>query len=193
MLKNIRRLCVATLLLSSMAYGAEPYDSVRLITAEPYFVENGYVLVSKVNSLGATVFIDVESPNGGVSRLIASYTDESVRVYSVNAWSGEHEYHQFLSNVRQENTGERITPLRMNSEDASDALNLSANLIFIDSSDSTTLPPKIASWLTHVADGGAIVGNNWQWNDVKVAVTTAALELNLSLTLDTNYWFLSRP
>lgn len=191
MLKNIGRLCVLSLVLSSMAYSAEPFESVRLMAVEPYFVENGYVLVNKVNSLGATVCVDVESDKGEVSRLIASNTN--VKVYSINAWSGEHEYHQFLSNVQQENTRERIIPLRMSSEDASDALNLSANLIFIDSSDLGALKSKIASWLTHVADGGVIAGNNWQWNDVKVVVATAASELNLSLTLDANYWFLSRP
>lgn len=192
MLKTIYSLGVGAMLLSSLCYGSEPYDSVKLMPLEPYFIDNGYILLNKVNSLSTTVFIDVESTDGSAARYIASNTDGSVKVFSVNSWSGEHDYQLFLSNVKHENTDNKIVSLRMNSHEAAEALNLIAEVIFIDSSDSAGLQNKILSWATHLAEGGVIAGNNWAWHDTLMAVVTASSQLNLTMSVDGNYWYLTK-
>lgn len=192
----LKQFSLTALLLCSGAhaslYATEPYDSVRLLTQEPYFFENGYILLDKVNTTGTTLFIDVDSPKGEASRFIASY-NTAVTVLAVNSWYEESAYHRFLSNVRQEGTDGRITPLRMCSSEASNALDVQAGVIFLDSSRSETLYEKIPMWLTQLGENGVIAGNHWQSNSVEVAVVNAAAQLNLILSINGNYWFLTRP
>lgn len=192
MLKYFKKCALATLLLSSGLSATQPYDSVRLLSRDPYYIENGYILVDKVNNSGSNLFVDVDSPNGDVSRFIAS-TNSSVTVFSVNSWDGEDQYHRFLSNVNQDGISDRVIALRMSSADASNALDLNAGVIYIDSSHSDTLHDKILMWLTHLNNNGVIAGNDWQVPAVEVAVVNASSQLNLVLTVNNNFWFLTRP
>ena len=115
-----------TALLCSGAYAglhaAEPYDLIRILPDEPYFVENGWILLDIVNATNTALFLDVDSPNGEASRFIASNTVVSnnvgVSVFAINPWKSEEAYHRFLSNVRQEGLEDRITALRMTSAEA---------------------------------------------------------------------------
>lgn len=190
MLANVKSFGLMALLLCSGLYAAQPYDSVRPLQQDPYFVENGYILSNKVSSTNTVLFVDVDSPNGDAARFIAA-VNNTVNVFAINSWSEEERYHRFLSNVFQDGTGDRITALRMSSEEAAKALNLNAGVIFLDSSDSVSLGRKIQMWLTQVAEGGVIAGNHWESTAVELAVVTAAAELNLVLSTNGNYWFLS--
>lgn len=163
-----------------------------MLPETPYYLENAWILVNKVNNLGASIFLEIETPNGGAARIIASNTN-NVKVYSINPWEGDHQYQQFLSNVKQENTGNTIIPIRMSSTEAAEALNILADVIYIDSSIPESIEKKILYWVTHLSPNGILVGNNFQWWDVKLAVVNTAAQLSLEIDSDTNYWFLRKP
>lgn len=175
----------------------EPYDLIRRLPEEPYVFENGYILLEKVNSTNTALFLDVGSPNGEAARFIAANTVVSnnvgVVIFAINSWSEADSYHRFLSNVRQEGLDDRITALRMSSAEASNALDVQAGVIFLDCSHSEHLHGKILMWLTQLEENGVIAGNYWHSNPVKMAVVRAAAELNLMLSVESNYWFLTRP
>lgn len=196
-----KQLGLATLLLCSGSYtglsATEPYDLIRRLPEEPYVLENGYILLEKVNSTNTALFLDVDSPHGEAARYIAANTVVSnnvgVTIFSVNNWHEEGSYHRFLSNVRQEGLDDRITALRMSSAEASNALDVQAGVIFIDCSHSEQLHDKILMWMTQLEENGVIAGNHWQSTSVELAVVHAATQLNLMLSVDQNYWFLTRP
>lgn len=187
-------LCFASILVGSQLYAiSEPYDSIKEVAYEPYFLENSWILLDKINSMDATVFIDVESPEGEAARFVGSYAPESVRVYSINSWSkNDYQFQTFLSNVIQEATTERIVPIRMTSDEASAALNLVSEVIYIACDEIDSVSEKIFNWVTHLSEGGVLAGNKWEWPQIELAVINAADELNLSLSIDGNYWFLSK-
>lgn len=172
---------------------SQPYQSIRQVPHEPYYLENSWILLNKVNAQSATVFIDVESPNGEAARFIAANASNELSVYSVNSWSeDEYQFQRFLSNVISENSTEKLIPIRMNSKEASNALNLVSELIYLDCNDISSINEKILTWVTHLSEHGAIAGNRWNWPDVELAVVNAAVGLNLTLTTNGNFWFLNK-
>lgn len=186
-------IALATILVCSALFAIEPYDSVRLVSYEPYFFENSWILLNKVNSQGATVFIDVESPEGEAARFIAANTSDSTKVYNINSWEGnDYSFQKFLSNVAQESLSERVIPLRMNSKEAGTVTNLISEIVYIDSQDISSINDKILTWVTHLSEHGVIAGNKWEWPEVELAVVNAAVSLNLILSTDANFWFLQK-
>lgn len=187
-------LCLAAVLASGSFLSAnEPYDSIRLVSYQPYFIEDGWILLDKVNAQGTTVFIDVESPEGAASRFIAANTSEAPTIYSIHSWSdNQHQFQKFLSNVIQENQTERIVPIRMSSSEAGACLNLVSEVVYIDCTDVASVNEKILAWVAHLSEHGLIAGNKWEWPEVDLAVVNAANELNLSLTVNGGYWFLKK-
>lgn len=182
---------LATVVASTLTAN-EPYDSIRTVALEPFFIEDGFILLDKVNNQGTTVFVDVGSINGAASRYIAATTNDTVKVYTINPWNSDYSFQKFLSNVKQENQNEKITAIRMNSGEASAALNLVSEFIFIDASDSDTIYENILSWVSHLSEHGIISGNHWERTSVDLAVVKAAADLNLSLSTNGTYWFLKK-
>lgn len=185
-------LMVSTLIFSPL-FSVEPYDSMRQLTYQPYFLQDGYILYNKVAAQAPTIFVDVGSVDGAASRYIAANTDSSVKIYCINPWSeGEQSFNQFISNVVQENKSEQIIPLRMTSKEASNALNITAGLVFIEGSDSSVVYDNILSWVALLSDNGKICGNHWELPSLELAVVEAAVHLNLGLTVNGTYWFLEK-
>lgn len=194
-MKSIAKLVclVATFAAGMSLYATEPYDSIRLVSYEPYFFENGWILIDKVNSQNTTVFIDVESQSGEAARFVSTNTSDAVRVYQVNDWNhNAHGYQTFLSNVVHENQADKITPITLNSKDGSAVLNLISECIFLDCNSPETVYDKILAWSSHLSDHGIIAGNKWGWPEVELTVINAAVELNLALTINSNFWFLAK-
>lgn len=188
---------LAALLISSGLSAVEPYESLRVLPHESYSLENGYILLEKVRATTPLFFVDVGSPKGEAARFIASnFADtssaEGLTVFAIHSWS-RGQYHQVLSDILHEQLEGRVNVLRMSSAEASNALDVSAGVIFLDSSNSDTLHDNILLWLTQLADNGVIAGNHWQSSSVAVAVVNAAAQLNLILSNNGNYWFLTRP
>ena len=161
------------------------------MTYEPSYLENSWILSNKAQSLGTTAFVDIESQNGAAARYMAAVTDGSVKIYCVNPWYGEQSFQKFLSNVTAEGSAEKIVPIRMTSDEAGAALNAVAEFIYIDS-DKPDLGDRILGWAMHLTDNGVMGGNNWERPSVELAVVSAAVELNLSISIEQNYWFLTR-
>ncbi len=196
MKKIARLICLMTALAGgSFLYAdAELNHALRLVSYEPYYFENGYILLNKVIAQETTVFIDVGSSEGMAARYISANTSESVKVFNINSWSGnDHRYQKFLSNVIHENQGDRIHSIRMSSREATDALNLVSELIYIDCEDKNTVHEKILSWATHLSLKGVIAGNRWEWPEVELAVVHAVVDLGLTLNIEGNFWFLKKP
>lgn len=171
----------------------EPYASIRQVSYEPYYFENSWILLDKVNAQSTTVFIDIESVDGMAARFVSANVPADVKVYNVNPWSqDEHQFQQFLSNVIEEGQQEQIIPLRMSSKEGSATLNLAAEVIYIDCSQPDSVYEKILSWSTHLTENGLIVGNYWNWNEVKLPVVSAAGDLGLTFSTNANFWFLKR-
>jgi hypothetical protein len=187
-------LIVSTVLssASSLYADAEPYASINQLPYEPYYIENAWILSNKVANQGTTNFIDVGSVAGEAARFIAWSTDGSVKIYNINTWKEEQSFQRFLSNVAQENSSEKIIPLRMTSDEAELALNVNSEFIFIECSVEKDVAKKIIGWVTHLTENGIIGGNRWGQPSVELAVITTAVELNLTLQVDQNFWFLKR-
>lgn len=83
-------------------------------------------------------------------------------------------YHAFLSNMKQTGTASKIVPVRMKSLEAARALNVMADLVFIDGDHSERgVKSDIAAWLPHVRPGGILCGDDYntpQCPDVAPAV-----------------------
>ena len=71
-------------------------------------------------------------------------------------------YHAFLSNMKQVGTASKIVPLRMTSLEASRALAVTADLVFIDGHHGeTSVMADIAAWMPHVRPGGILCGDDY--------------------------------
>ncbi len=180
--------------LQLMADDPQPYASVHNLPQTPYFFDNGWVLADKLKS--ATVFIDVNSRDGGGARLAAQNTMSDVQIYCVNMWvspdpSQKYLFQRFLSNVKQENLADRITPIRMNSMEAARALNIIADVIYLNALEQN-LHNEIIAWSSHLSGSGIICGNNWTESAVQIHVTRAGNELDLKLKTYGDFWSLER-
>ena len=180
--------CSASFMLS----GVQPYESILPIDYVPYNLEEPWIIYNQVNNQQTTVFIDVKSVNGAVSRYIAANTNSTVNIFNINPWrSSENAFQEFLSNVIQENQTNRITPIRMDSSEACEALNLVSECIYIEA-DPDNVYADIIAWSSHLAPHGVIMGNHWDWSDVVIQVTRSATLLHMSVSVSGDYWILKK-
>ncbi len=182
------------LLVSYTNYGSstQPFDSIVTLPYEPYFLPNDWQVLNTLNELSGTVFIDVSSKQGAAARYIAQASADGVAVYSINEWRGMSEFQRFLSNVIQEGRSDKVIPFRMSSADAADALNVTAQVIYLNASDRCTLFEDILRWFAHLSPNGKICGDYWNIHDIESAVVEAATELNLQVTVSGTFWTLQR-
>lgn len=175
----------------------EPYESTRNLPQTPFFVQDGYIYYSLINSRNAAVVVDVESEDGAVARFIAQQANNLPslqKIYSVSGWLGspaqKHQFQRFLSNVKQENTADKIIPIRMTSQEAAISLHITADFIsLVGANDGNTIYKDILAWYPHLSSTGIICGNNWYDNSVQSGVTKAAEILDLVLNINNNVWY----
>lgn len=200
-MKTLRKIVLSSALLGNaflLADLPQPFASIQDLPSTPYFVQDAYIYYSLISANNCAVVVDVESQDGGVARYIAQQVNTltSVKqIYSVNGWqspdhSQKHLYQRFLSNVIQENTAELITPIRMTSREAADAINVQADFIsLVGANDKQTIYNDILAWYPHMSNTGVMCGNNWNDSSVQVGVTKAAATLDLTLHLNDNVWY----
>ncbi len=71
-------------------------------------------------------------------------------------------YHAFLSNMKQTGAAAKIVPVRMTSLEASRALAVTADLVFIDGDHGkAAVLADIAAWRPHVRPGGILCGDDY--------------------------------
>ncbi|MES2345368.1 MAG: class I SAM-dependent methyltransferase [Chlamydiota bacterium] len=183
---------------SSYADIPQPYASIHNLPQTPYFVQDGYIYYSLVSTHNAAVVIDVGSQDGGVARYLAQQANNLpslTQIYSVNMWqscdrSQKQLFRRFLSNVIQENTAELITPIRMSSRDAAEALNVQADLINLGANDEDVIYNDILRWYPHLSNTGVMCGNNWYEHSVQIGVTKAASTLDVPVQVNGHVWYL---
>jgi hypothetical protein len=194
-------LTLAVLLPTALQADPEPYDSVRAVPYEPYFLEDSWYVQNLAITHNAQVIVDVGSHDGAASRDLVNVLPPlpEGKLYAIHSWfydkaHPEHHYtyHKFLSNVKLDGHADRIIPIRMLPSEAAEALNIVADLIYIAASDKC-IHKSIIDWFPHLTETGIIVGNNWSWHPVQIGVTQAADELDLTLHVENNTWWLERP
>lgn len=195
--KTIGSVLLASLLVSSSTMYADPqpYTNVHVLPYIPYYVPDGYLLMDRINSLLATTFIEVGSHDGAAARFVAQNTSE-LAIFAVSSWwssdpSDKYLFQKFLSNVIQEGTTERIIPIRMASYEGAKALNVIADVIYVNSA-SENLTSDILVWFSHLSSSGVICGTDWLDPIVEVNVSQAAVQLGCVVVTDGNFWYIER-
>lgn len=147
--------------------------------------------------------IEVGSWLGSSTRYFANAIPAGGKVYAVDTWCGSPEeephmsdprlsrlYHLFLSNVKHAGLTHKIVPIRMASLEAASAINVRADLIYLDGAhDTHNVYHDIMSWYPHLNEAGLMCGDDWLWDTVRVAVVRAAGELNKKIGYIHNFWW----
>ncbi len=181
----------------------EPYCSIQDLPFDNQgWFWNGKQLESCILEMKPKVVIEVGSWLGSSTRFIAQRLPKEGKLYAVDTWqgSGDEELHQkdprlpylyqlFLSNVKHAGLTNIIVPIRMDSIEASKALNVKADLIYIDAGhDTESVYNDIMAWLPHLKKGGIFCGDDWMWYSVRLAVERAAKELNCKIYVEEAFW-----
>lgn len=198
-------LTILCLLFSTLgAEIPEPYNSLQDLPFDGHgWFMNATQLESIIRSKSIKIVIEVGSWLGCSTRFIASSIDEGGKVYAVDTWLGSpnepvhmqdprlpYLYQQFLSNVKHSGLCHKIIPVRMNSLEASKALNVKADLIYIDAGhDTESVMLDILTWNDHLKENGVMCGDDWGWISVQNGVLKAASKLNKQVAADGNFWW----
>ena len=197
MIKKAFALCACWLITTStIKADPQPYTNIHVLSYVPYYVPDGYLLIGKINSLSATVFVEVGSQNGAAARFVAQNTPSQLAIYAVSSWwscdpSEKYLFQKFLSNVIQENSTERIIPIRMSSYEGAKALNIIADVIYVNSA-SENLTSDILAWFSHLSSTGVICGSDWLDPMVELSVSQAAVQLGCVVVTSGNFWSIER-
>lgn len=182
----------------------EPYNSIHTLPFDGHgwFLDvNARHLKEFIQQINPKTVVEVGSWLGSSTRFIASNMQEQGILYAVDTWNGsvEHEgdprlsslYQQFLSNVIHTGLTDKIIPVRMTSLEAAKALNIQADLIYLDGAhDTDSVREDILHWHPHLNEGGIFCGDDWGWQSVQVGVIQAAVKLGKGLYFDDNFWWL---
>ncbi|MFN4175054.1 MAG: class I SAM-dependent methyltransferase, partial [Parachlamydiaceae bacterium] len=147
--------------------------------------------------------IEIGSWLGKSTRYFAEKVGKQGKVYAIDTWLGseqekEHQadprlkilYQLFLSNIIQSGFANVVIPFRMKSQEASIALNVKGDLIYIDGAhDYNSVYEDILAWNKHLNEGGILCGDDWHWKSVRDAVKTASKKLGKGLHYEDNFWW----
>lgn len=181
----------------------EPYCLINDLPFDDHgWFGNADPLTTLIETHHPRIVIEVGSWLGLSTRFLAEKIAADGKVYAIDTWKGsnesvhqkdprlDHLYQLFLSNVKHAGLTEKITPVRMESLEAAKALNLKADLIYIDAShDTKSVYNDIIAWEKHLTAGGVLCGDDWSWGSVRTAVIRAAKELNYKTHSSGNFWW----
>lgn len=184
--------CAFLMLTTTAAWAVQPYDTIRQLPYEPYYLHNAWLVTNAMTSRSGTVFIDGGSASGGAARYMAQNTDGSVAIYSIDPWLIPGSYQLFLSNVIQENNTDKITPLRLSSKEAAEGTQIIADVIYLNGTNNYILGQQIVQWFSHLSSNGAICGDGWNFQDTSLAVTKSADKLGLTIEVNGTFWIVHR-
>ncbi|MCH9627870.1 MAG: tRNA 5-hydroxyuridine methyltransferase [Chlamydiales bacterium] len=184
--------------LASLAVGdiPEPYCSINNLPFDGQgWFANGVQLEKIIDEIQPKTVIEVGAWIGQSTRFMAQRLPRESKLYAVDTWLGSpeeevhmndprlpHLYQLFLSNVKHAGLTDVIIPIRMNSLEAAKALNIQADVIYIDAShDPESVYRDIMAWYPHLKPGGVFCGDDWGWGNLREGVIRAANELNLTI------------
>lgn len=202
--KLLLSLCLCLIQFPVLADMPEPYKSIKLLPFDGHgWFINAEHLQGILDIRKPKTVIEVGSWLGCSTRFIAGNLPEGGVIYAVDTWRGsinepEHQkdprlsylYQLFLSNIIQTGLTERVIPVRMESIEASKALNVQAELIYIDGAhDTASVYNDIMAWYPHLQEGGVMCGDDWGWISVQNGVVQAANALNRRVLGYKNFWW----
>ncbi len=191
---------LASVLWCFSSFANDPYEGVELLPFDPA----GYFATEKsldtvFNQRNIKVVIELGSWAGASTRYFGRRVGDQGTVYAVDHWEGtaNHKgeltdprlpyiFELFLSNICHAGLTKRVIPVRMSSDEATDALgNVQADLVYIDSSrDSNQVYRDILNWSYHLNEEGTICGTEWREPAVRAGVERAAEELGREIKKD---------
>lgn len=182
----------------------EPYASINDLPFDDHgWFGNARQLQPILESHHPKIVVEIGSWLGCSTRFLASNIDDGALVYAIDTWKGSPQeevhmqdprlpylYQLFLSNVKHAGLTHKIIPIRMESLEAARALNLEADLIYLDAAhDTASVRNDILHWYPHLSETGVLCGDDWYWDSVRVAVIECANILNMKVYNDENFWW----
>lgn len=124
------------------------------------------------------------------------------KVFAIDTWRGTSDcteqntdprlgylFQLFLSNMKGAGVDDVVVPFRMSTDEAAAALNITADLIYVDGDHSTEqVFLDIQNWLPHLNEGGVMCGDDWEWPTVREAVERAARLYGFEIEASGNFW-----
>lgn len=206
----MNKFALAILLPTLLTFGSvhsneisEPYRSIEVLPFDSHgWFGNATQLSDCFDEIQITDVIEIGSWLGCSTRFLANAIPANGKLYAIDTWRGSPEeevhqkdprltylYQQFLSNVIHAELTEKIVPFRMSSVEAARALNVKADLIYLDGAhDTASVYQDIIGWYPHLKEGGIMCGDDWLWPTVQTAVIKGAKELNKSIYTSKNFW-----
>lgn len=202
----MKKILCSLLLSTSFCFGEipEPYASIVQLPFDGHgWFMNADPLKVIIDQKQPQIAIEIGSWLGLSTRFIASNMPENGKLYAVDTWLGSptesvHQqdprlpylYQLFLSNIIHEDLCHKIIPVRMNSLEASKALNVKADLIYLDGAhDTKSVTEDIVYWNGHLNKDGIMCGDDWGWTSVQTAVIHCANVLNKKVCSSGNFWW----
>src|SRR5579859_6479227 len=138
----------------------EPYCSINVLPFEKqYFFMNHNTLARLIAKVNPMIIVEVGSWTGASTTFMAQRMPSGGKLYAVDTWLGSPQelhhtysffpylYQQFLSNVIHAGVADKIIPIRMNSIEASKALNVKIDLCYLDAGhDTKSVMQDILAW-----------------------------------------------
>jgi predicted O-methyltransferase YrrM len=182
----------------------EPYCSIADLPFDPHgWFGNAQHLEPLLKVKPAKIVVEVGSWLGCSTRFLATTVPDDGIVYAVDTWAGSPQeavhmqdprlpylYQLFLSNVKHAGLASKIVPFRMKSVEASWALNVIADLIYLDGAhDTESVIQDIRHWYPHLDEDGIMCGDDWLWDTVRAAVVECAGDLGVQVRAVDNFWW----
>ncbi len=176
----------------------EPYASTSILPFNDQgFFANQDPLLQILSKKKCNVIIEVGTWIGSSARFMAQLQPDDGKLYAVDTWNGsiEHSqvdfpflpylFQQFLSNTIHAGLTNKIIPIRMNSTEASKALNVLADLIYIDAAhDADSVCADVLAWLPHLNSDGILCGDDWHAPSVREGVSLAIRKSGLRVRVE---------
>lgn len=202
----------------------EPYRSINPLPS--YFWRSWFDISDKqglnyfITKIKPKVIIELGSWFGESAIFQATLLPENGTLYAIDNWiaqadieahihimkrNGDNElankvpelYHQFLSNVINAGQAHKIIPVRMKTLEAAKALDIKADLIYVDAShDEESVYQDIINWYDKLNEDGIMCGDDWIYADpitnipgVQLGVKKAAKQLGLDIKTHGTFWY----
>jgi len=182
----------------------EPYRSIRDLPFDPHgFGSNERHLKKIIAHYKPKIIIEIGPWLGSSTRCLAQLLPDDGIVYTIDTWLGSldepghqrdprlpYMYQLFLSNVKHAQLTHKIVPIRMKSTEAAKALNVMADLVYIDGAhDTESVTNDILGFMPHLNPNGIMCGDDWSWDTVRIAVVQCATLFNKKVYFDDNFWW----
>lgn len=186
-----------------------PYNLIHVLPPDMHGWFRGInkdYLTYFINHYNPRTIVELGSWLGASCLHMAEVSSPHTRIYAVDNWTAEGDmaiqgdssvrakipilYQQFLSNVIARGFTEKIIPVRMDTKEAATALNITADLIYVDAShDEENVYTDIMAWYSKLNPGGIMCGDDYDCEAVERAVLRASQHCNAQVQGHGSFWY----